>query len=321
MVARPPTERTRERAEIMLKQSDSFAEPCLDRRIVNAMSVDVEDYYQVWALSSAIPRANWGDHRPRVERNTCRILEMFADYGMRATFFMLGCVAERHPTLVQEIVNQGHELASHGYAHYRVSEQGAETFLEDVSRTKKLLEDLSGVRVKGYRAASFSINQDTWWAFDVLEEAGYCYSSSIHPIRHDHYGMPNAPRFPFQPNNSGIKEIPVATAMILGRRVSCAGGGYFRLLPYRWSRFLLRQVNWQEGQPATFYFHPWEIDPGQPVIKDIPLRSRFRHYTNLHLMEKKLRRLLSEFAWSRIDEVYAQSLGAENPVTESTRIP
>ena len=281
-------------------------------RIVNAMSVDVEDYYQVWALSPAAPRDRWDDHPPRVVENTQRTLDLFARHGVTATFFMLGCVAERHPKLARLIVDQGHELASHGYAHFKVQEQDAKTFFDDVSRTKKILEDHSGQAVAGFRAASFSISEATWWAFDALAEAGYRYSSSLHPIKHDHYGMPDAPRAPFQPTQKAITEIPVATAEIFGRRISCAGGGHFRLFPYWWSKSLLRRVNQDNRLSATFYFHPWEIDPGQPVLRPISLKSRLRHYTNLDVMERKLQRLLTDFNWDRIDRVYADRLEAKS---------
>lgn len=288
-------------------------------RVVNAMSVDVEDYYQVSAFAGTITRADWPNYPSRVERNTDRILELFAEAKVRATFFMLGCIAERHPNLVRRIVEEGHELASHGLSHYRVFEQTPDEFREDVSRTKKILEDLGGVAVKGYRAASFSINRETWWAFDVLAETGYTYSSSINPIRHDHYGVPDADRFPFRPNGPGsdehgpgrarpdgfgLLEIPITTVELLGRRLPCGGGGYFRLFPYALWRQGLRRVNETEGRPAIFYFHPWEIDPEQPRITTAPRRSRLRHYVNLKGMEAKLRRALSDFAWSRVDEVF-----------------
>ncbi len=285
----------------------SIGTPPAPGRITNAMSVDVEDYYQVWAFSSAVSRNSWSDFPSRVEDNTSRILDLFAETGTTATFFTLGCVAEQHPNLIRRIVDLGHEVASHGYAHYKVHEHNPQEFMQDVLRTRKLLEDISGTPVIGYRAAGFSINQEVWWAFNVLAEAGYRYSSSIHPIRHDHYGMPNSPRFPFQPDGGALLEIPVATVEFGRRRLSCAGGGFFRLLPYQWSRWCLNRVNDAERQPATFYFHPWEIDPGQPRIKGISIRSRFRHYTNLRHMSAKLRRLLTDFNWSRIDAVYLPS--------------
>jgi polysaccharide deacetylase family protein (PEP-CTERM system associated) len=252
-----------------------------------------------------VDRAKWDSFPSRVEDSTKRTLDLFAEAGVHATFFTLGCVAERHKGLVRAISDAGHEVASHGWAHYRVGEQTPAEFRADVTRTKKVLEDLSGQEVKGYRAASFSIDRKTWWAFDELAEAGYRYSSSIHPIVHDHYGVPDAPRFPFAPTKGNpLTEIPVGTLDLRGRRLSCAGGGFFRLLPYRWSSFAIGRVNGAERQPVTFYFHPWEIDPGQPRISPAPLRSRVRHYTNLSVMEAKLKRLLRQFRWDRVDAVY-----------------
>jgi polysaccharide deacetylase family protein (PEP-CTERM system associated) len=272
--------------------------------IINAMSVDLEDYYQVWALSSVVKRAQWSSLESRVEASTSRILDMFDHSGTKATFFTLGCVAKDHPDLVRRIVASGHELASHGFWHHKVHELTQAEFLEDVRSTRLMLEDLGGVAVRGYRAPSFSISEQTPWAYDVLAEAGYTYSSSLHPIVHDHYGRPDAPRFPYD-EASGIREIPVATIEWHGRRITCAGGGFFRLLPYAaWFRPLLRRLHAREHQPATFYFHPWEIDVGQPHMLGLPIRSRLRHYTNLGKMEGKLRRLLADFRWDRIDRVY-----------------
>jgi polysaccharide deacetylase family protein (PEP-CTERM system associated) len=285
--------------------------------VVNAMSVDVEDYYQVSAFAGSVDRAKWDSFPSRVEDSTKRTLDLFAEAGVRATFFTLGCVAERHKGLVRAISDAGHEVASHGWEHYRVGEQTPAEFRADVTRTKKVLEDLSGQEVKGYRAASFSINRKTWWAFDELAEAGYRYSSSIHPIVHDHYGVPDAPRFPFAPTEGHpLTEIPVGTLDLKGRRLSCAGGGFFRLLPYRWSSFAIGRVNQAERQPVTFYFHPWEIDPGQPRITPAPLRSRVRHYTNLGVMEAKLKRLLRQFRWDRVDAVYGLGAPAKAEAAE-----
>jgi polysaccharide deacetylase family protein (PEP-CTERM system associated) len=285
--------------------------------VVNAMSVDVEDYYQVSAFAGTVDRAKWDSFPSRVEDSTKRTLDLFAEAGVHATFFTLGCVAERHKGLVRAISDAGHEVASHGWEHYRVGEQTPAEFRADVTRTKKVLEDLSGQEVKGYRAASFSIDRKTWWAFDELAEAGYRYSSSIHPIVHDHYGVPDAPRFPFSPvEGNPLTEIPVGTLDIKGRRLSCAGGGFFRLLPYRWSSFAIGRVNRAEHQPVTFYFHPWEIDPGQPRITPAPLRSRVRHYTNLGVMEAKLKRLLRQFRWDRVDAVYGLDSPAKAEAAE-----
>jgi polysaccharide deacetylase family protein (PEP-CTERM system associated) len=266
---------------------------------VSGMSVDVEDYFHAWALSSSVRPDDWERCPSRVEASTRRVLDLFAAAGVKATCFVLGWVAERQPALVKAIVAAGHELASHGYGHEKVSAQSPAAFRADITRARALLEDTGGVPVRGYRAPSFSIGPAQWWAFSVLAETGHGYSSSLHPIPHDHYGMPNAPRTPFRPTEGPLVEIPVATVE-LGRRVSCAGGGYFRLLPYAFSRLLLSWHVRHEGLPATFYFHPWEIDLEQPRVPGLPLRSRFRHYVNLGRMEGKLERLLRDFAWGPV---------------------
>lgn len=284
-------------------------EPVVDTSaaVVNAMTVDVEDYFQVSMFESHVSRDDWASIPCRVEHNTQRILELFCDAGVKATFFMLGWIAERYPVLVREIVNQGHELASHGYAHIRVHRQGEAQFREDVLRTRMLLEDISGAAVKGYRAASYSINHSTPWAYAVLHETGYCYSSSLYPIRHDLYGMPNAPRFAFRPaQGGGIVELPVSTVQVWGRRMPCGGGGYFRLYPYALSRWALHHLNAAEGQAGIFYFHPWEIDPGQPRQGGLPFKVRFRHYLNLRRMENRLQCLLRDFRWDRMDQVFRE---------------
>lgn len=272
--------------------------------VVNAMTVDVEDYFQVSAFESRIARSDWDRCSCRVEQNTDRILALFDEFGVRATFFMLGWVAQRYPDLVRRIVASGHELASHGYQHVRVTTQQPEEFRQDVLKTKALLEDVGGVAVKGYRAASYSIGKANLWALDVLKETGHIYSSSIYPIHHDLYGMPDAPRFAFNYGQDGILEIPVTTVMVAGRKLPCGGGGFFRLYPYHWTRWALRRVNTREGQSAVFYFHPWEIDAAQPRQSGISLKTRFRHYLNLKHMEGRLRRLLSDFSWDRMDRVF-----------------
>ncbi len=281
-----------------------------DGRITNAMSVDVEDYFQVSAFEDLVPRARWDGFESRVVANTDRILGLFEQHGVRATFFVLGWVAERHPRLVRAIADAGHELASHGFDHTRVSGQSPRAFREDVVRTKGLLEDTAGVAVKGYRAASYSIGRDNLWALDVLGEAGYRYSSSIYPIRHDLYGMPEAPRFAFRLHPGAITELPVTTVRIAGRNWPCGGGGFFRLLPYALSRWALRRVNRRDGEPGIFYFHPWEIDPAQPRMAGASRRARFRHYLNLSRMEGRLVRLLQDFAWDRIDRVFGIQVSA-----------
>lgn len=274
-----------------------------EARITNALTIDVEDYFQVSAFAPYIDRQDW-DQRPcRVERNMARILAMLDASQTKATFFTLGWIAERYPQLVREIVANGHELASHGYGHQRASELSEAAFFNDIDRAKRLLEDLSGQAVKGYRAPSFSIGQDNLWAFDCLQRAGYQYSSSIYPIAHDHYGMPDAPRFAHQVRE-GLLEVPVSTVRWQGRNWPSSGGGYFRLMPYALSRWLLQRINREDQQAAIFYFHPWEIDPEQPRVAGINAKTRFRHYLNLGRMEARLQRLLGDFQWGRMDEVF-----------------
>lgn len=272
------------------------------------MTVDVEDYFQVSAFEPYIKRDDWDRIDCRVECNTQRILDLFDSHQVKATFFMLGWVAERYPALVTRIVASGHELASHGYEHIRVTEQQPDQFREDVKRTKALLEDMGGVPVRGYRAASYSIGIKNLWALEVLQEAGYDYSSSIYPIRHDLYGMPQAPRFPFYPNgDGGLLEVPVTTFTLANRRFPCGGGGYFRLFPYPLYRWAMQRVNRKDDRPGVFYFHPWEIDPGQPRQTGISLKTRVRHYLNLERMEGRLEHLLRDFSWGRMDKVFVDA--------------
>jgi polysaccharide deacetylase family protein (PEP-CTERM system associated) len=271
-------------------------------QITNALTIDVEDYFQVSAFAPHIARADWNTLECRVERNVDRILGLLDKHGTKATFFTLGWVAERYPQLVRRIVAGGHELASHGYGHERASDQSESAFFADVQLAKLLLEDLSGVEVKGYRAPSFSIGSGNQWAFDCLERAGYRYSSSIYPIKHDHYGMPDAPRFAHRVR--GLLEVPATTLRFFNRNFPASGGGYFRLMPYALSRWMLRQVNRRDARSATFYFHPWEIDPGQPRVAGIGVKTRFRHYVNIGRMEARLDRLLGDFKWGRMDTLY-----------------
>jgi polysaccharide deacetylase family protein (PEP-CTERM system associated) len=278
--------------------------------IRNAMTIDVEDYFQVSAFAPHISRDNWNHLPCRVERNMERILALLDQREVKATFFTLGWIAERYPHLVRNIVDNGHELASHGYSHRRASDQNAEEFRDDITRSKKLLEDLGGIPVIGYRAPSFSIGTDNLWALDQLQEAGYQYSSSIYPIRHDHYGMPDAPRFAHHPRGeNGLLELPATTMALFGKNLPASGGGFFRLLPYPVSRWTLRRVNQQDGQPCIFYFHPWEIDPEQPRPQGITLKTRFRHYVNLAHTENRISRLLKDFKWGRMDQVFKEKLG------------
>lgn len=276
----------------------------MDSLTRNALTVDVEEYFQVAAFERTIPREAWDSAESRVEFSTGRVLDLFATHGFKGTFFVLGWIAERHPELVRRIVREGHELASHGYDHTRVHKFEPAQFREDVVRTRKLLEDIGGVAVRGYRAPSYSINGRNLWALDVLQETGHAYSSSIYPIRHDLYGMPEAPRFPFRVRPDAILEIPVTTVRVGQRNYPCGGGGYFRLLPYGAFRWMLRRVNEHDQQSGLFYFHPWEVDPAQPRVTGAPLKSRFRHYLNLDSMHSRLERLLGDFTWGRMDEVF-----------------
>ncbi len=270
---------------------------------VNALTIDVEDYFQVSAFAPYIKRDTWDRIPCRAEANVSRILDMLAARKAKATFFTLGWIAERHPLIVRAIVAGGHELASHGYGHLRASEQTPLEFTSDIVRAKKLLEDIGGVEVKGYRAPSFSINQKNLWALDCIRDAGYRYSSSIYPVKHDHYGMPDAPRFAYA-SLPDLVEVPVTTVDLFNRHWPAGGGGYFRLLPYSLSRWLLKRVNRVDGEPCMFYFHPWEIDPGQPRVAGIDAKTRFRHYLNLDRMQSRLDQLLDDFRWDRVDRVF-----------------
>jgi len=273
--------------------------------IRNAMTVDVEDYFHVSAFEPYISRADW-DHLPcRVERNTDRVLEIFAQRGISATFFTLGWVAERYPSLVRRIVQAGHELACHGYSHIRITQQTPDQFREETYRSKALLEDIGGQPVLGYRAASYSIGASNLWAFPILNEAGFCYSSSVYPVQHDLYGMPEAPRFAFHPQNAqNLLEIPITTTTCLGKNLPCGGGGYFRLLPYPVSRWAFARVHRVDRQPCVFYFHPWELDPDQPRQGNLDIKTRFRHYLHLERMESRLLRLLEDFRWDTMANTF-----------------
>lgn len=271
-------------------------------RPINGLSVDVEDWFQVGAFEQVIDRASWDSLAVRVERNCELILDMFAEAEVQATFFTLGWVAKRYPALMRCIAAAGHELASHGWDHVRVFRMDQAGFALDLERSRKTIEDAAGVAVRGYRAPSFSIDRRTPWAYAALAEQGFTYSSSVAPIAHDHYGWREAPRFAFRPlPGSDLVEIPVTTARFAGRRLAAGGGGFFRVLPYDFSRWAIRQVNRRDGRPAVFYFHPWEIDPAQPRVSRAPLKSKLRHYTNLGGMVGKLRRLIGEFDWGRMD--------------------
>ncbi len=272
--------------------------------IVNGLSVDVEDWFQVGAFENVIAREDWDGIKTRVVDNVERILDLFAEAEVKATFFTLGWVAQRHPQIIRRIADCGHEVASHGYDHARVFHFAPHEFADDIRKARRILQDCSGQAVTGYRAPSFSIDKRSPWAFEELADQGYAYSSSVAPIAHDHYGWPEAPRFAFLPlDDRSLVEIPVTTAILGGRRVAAGGGGFFRVLPYAFSRWAIRQVNRREDRPAVFYFHPWEVDPAQPRVPNAPMRSRLRHYTGLEKMAGKLRGLVGEFQWGRMDEL------------------
>jgi polysaccharide deacetylase family protein (PEP-CTERM system associated) len=274
-----------------------------DGAIVNALTIDVEDYFQVSAFAEHIPRASWDSMPCRVEQNIDRILQLLTDSGVHSTFFALGWIAERYPEMIRRIVDNGHELASHGYEHRRATDQGYGEFLADIRLAKAVLEDIAGHRVKGYRAPSFSVGPGNQWAFECIADAGYRYSSSIYPIRHDHYGAPGTHRFAHEVNK-GLLEVPIATVRVWGSTLPAGGGGYFRLLPYRVSKWSLQRINDVDCQPAMFYFHPWELDPEQPRVQGPGPKAQFRHYVNLRHMESRLRRLVADFQWDRADRVF-----------------
>jgi polysaccharide deacetylase family protein (PEP-CTERM system associated) len=279
----------------------------------HAMTIDVEDYFQVQAFAGQVARADWDDFALRVAESTGRILDAFARAGVQGTFFTLGWVAERCPATIRAIVAGGHELASHGYDHTRADAQDPGTFRADVRRTKRILEDLGGVEVRGYRAATFSIGPRNPWAFSVLEEEGYRYSSSTYPVRHDLYGNPAGARAPFRPSGTRICEVPMTTLRLAGHNLPCSGGGYFRLLPYPVYRRLFAAATRANARPGIFYLHPWEVDPDQPRIPGAGLRTRLRHNVNLRRTATRLDALLADFAWDRMDRVFANDIAAAQP--------
>ncbi|WP_224957146.1 XrtA system polysaccharide deacetylase [Geomonas subterranea] len=276
--------------------------------MLNALTIDVEDYFQVNAFQPYIPRESWDSYPLRVSDNVARLLDILEQYGVHGTFFILGWIARRQPQLVREIQGRGHEIASHGYGHQLIFAIGPKLFREDVRRAKLVLEDAAGVPVRGYRAPTYSITRDSLWAFDILSEEGYSYDSSVFPIHHDTYGIPDAPRFPYRVRTSGgmLHEFPLSTLplRVAGRSLQfpIAGGGYLRLLPAPLIRWGIQRINAVEGQPTVLYLHPWEIDPGQPRVQ-AGLRARFRHYVNLSRTEGKLRYLLQGVRYGTMSEV------------------
>jgi polysaccharide deacetylase family protein (PEP-CTERM system associated) len=293
-------------------------------RIINAMTIDVEDYFHASALAAAAPIARWDALESRVAANTDRLLAMFDRARVRGTFFVLGWVAERHPAIVKAIRAAGHEIASHGYWHQLIYDLSPDAFRADVRRAKALLEDQTGVAVRGYRAPSYSITNRSLWALDVLIEEGYDYDASIFPIRHDRYGILGAPRHPHRLTRDagGLIEAPPSTVRLAGTNLPIAGGGYFRLLPYGWTRWGIGHVNRVERRPVIFYLHPWEIDPDQPTLA-VGGISRFRHYRNLHLTAARLERLLRDFAFGPLADVLRDAAPIEvahSPASKPTAV-
>jgi polysaccharide deacetylase family protein (PEP-CTERM system associated) len=287
--------------------------------MMNALTIDVEDYFQVTAFARSVKRSEWDSYPLRVEDNTRRILDMLDEFAITATFFVLGWIGERTPQLIKEIQTRGHEIACHGYGHELVYDIGPDAFRADIRRAKQILENLCGTRVLGYRAPSYSITKKSLWAFDILIEEGFTYDSSVFPVYHDTYGIPDAPRFPYtiERNSGRLCEFPLTTYPVswggLEYRLPIAGGGYLRLLPAELIRRGIARINRLEKQPAALYFHPWELDPNQPRIKS-GLKSRFRHYINLHKTEGKLRYLMEKLSFSPMNRLIL-------PDTQPQRLP
>ncbi|OUS25852.1 polysaccharide deacetylase [Gammaproteobacteria bacterium 45_16_T64] len=272
-------------------------------KMKNAMTIDVEDYFQVSAFENKFNSSDWDDIAPRVEANTNRLLDLFAEKDAKATFFTLGWVAQRFPDLIKRIAREGHEVASHGTMHKRATDQSRSEFKADVGDAKRLLEDIVGEPVVGYRAPSFSFTKDNQWVYEVLSEEGYKYSSSIYPVVHDHYGIPDAPRFRYE-TESGVDEIPLSTLTVLGKNIPISGGGYFRLYPYMFSRYAIQLFKAKDQEPYIFYLHPWEVDAKQPRVEGVSAKTRFRHYINLKRVESRLSQLLTDFEWSSMADIY-----------------
>jgi len=274
---------------------------------INGLSVDVEDWFQVSAFDDVIDMDHWGALFERIVRNCDQILEMLADADVKATFFTLGWIAKRYPDLMLRVANEGHELASHGWDNSRVYRMDRDEFARDLEMSRKAIEDATGIEVTGYRAPSFSLDQRTPWAYMILAEQGFTYSSSVAPVIHDYYGWHEAPRFAFRPLPwSELLELPVSTAIFAGRRLLAGGGGFFRVVPYGFSRWAIRQVNRREGRPAIFSIHPWEIDPSQPRVLHASVKAKLRKHATLVITPDKLRQLVGEFSWGRMDVLAAR---------------
>lgn len=289
----------------MLNTSSVATLDTSNSKIQNAMTVDVEEYFQVSAFEKIINRNNWSSCESRVELAVDKVLNVFDQANVKATFFTLAWIAEKHPKLIRKIVESGHEIASHGMSHVRVTEQNFREFKNDVSASKKILEDISGKEVKGYRAASFSIGEDNLWAADALLESAYKYSSSIYPVKRDCYGIPDAPRFAYMHENNELLEVPITTLRIFGRNYPCGGGGFFRLYPYTLTKWAFNKVHKNDKREVIFYLHPWELDALQPRQDGISFKTKFRHYLNLDQTEKRLTKLINDFSWNRIDKIYS----------------
>lgn len=278
--------------------------------VLNALTVDVEDYFMVSAFSDVVRYDDWQNYESRIEKNTSKVLDVFDEHGVKATFFILGWVAKRHPGLVYEIKKRGHELACHSYSHRLAYDLKPDEFREDTRVSKRIIEDASGERIFGYRAPSYSITKDSLWTLDILTEEGFGYDSSIFPIHHDRYGIPEFGRFSTEIETKGagrILEIPLSTVRLFGRNIPIAGGGYMRLFPLRFLQWGIRTINRDESQPAVIYFHPWEIDTGQPRLNGSRLSS-FRHHINIHKTLPKLESLLKAFRFAPIKEVFSDRL-------------
>lgn len=275
----------------------------------NALTIDVEDYFQVSAFEDSVSRDQWSSIEPRVERNTQRLLAIFAEQDAQATFFVLGWVAKRFPGLIRQMVAEGHEVASHGMLHQRASSQTKAEFRQDVKDSKSLLEDITGKEILGYRAPSFSFTKENLWVYDILRDEGYLYSSSVYPVVHDHYGIPDAPRFRYQPIE-GIDEIPLSTLSFFGKNIPISGGGYFRLYPYWLTRWAMKRFSQENEKPYIFYLHPWEVDPHQPRMSDLSVKTRFRHYLNLEKVESRIQAMLREFEWASMAQLYEYEPGS-----------